>query len=105
MVDAVTTEDQALELLYLMRQEIFMAEGRRMTDMGVKFVVSQVEQLANPNIKDDDVTPNLPPFFSSIADQLDAITYDPVTFECTITQNVNAIIVANKTSPFVCPFH
>lgn len=105
MVDAVTTEDQALELLYLMRQEIFIAEGRRMTDMGVKFVVSEIEQLANANIKVEDTTPNLPTFFSSIADQLDAITYDATTFECTITQNVNAIIVANKTSPFVCPFH
>jgi hypothetical protein len=105
MVDAVGSEDEALELLYLMRQEIFIAEGRRMTDMGVKFVVSETEQLANANIKVEDTTPNLPSFFTAIAAELDEITYDETTFECTITHDVNAIIVANKTSDFVCPFH
>ena len=105
MVDAVGTEDEALELLYLMRQEIFIAEGRRMTDMGITFVVSQTEQLANANVKPEDTAADIPPFFESIKDELDAFSYDPGSTTCTITHNSNAIIVANKTSDYVCPFH
>lgn len=105
MVDAVGTEDEALALLYLMRQEIFIAEGRRMTDMGIRFVVSQIEQLANANIKPEDTMPTIPSFIDAIKTELDAITYDAAAETCTITHDVNAIIVANKTSDFVCPFH
>lgn len=105
MIDAVGSEDEALELLYLLRQEIFIAEGRRMTDMGVTFVVSQTEQLANANVKPEDTQADIPPFIDAIRSELDAITYDAANATCTITHNVNAIIVANKTSDYVCPFH
>ncbi|RMF03209.1 MAG: hypothetical protein D6772_02445 [Bacteroidetes bacterium] len=105
MVDAISTEDEALELLYLMRQEIFFSEGRRMTDMGIKFTISQVELLANPNVKEGDLVATIPPFFEAIKDELDAIEYTPGSDQCTIKHDVNAIIVANKTSDFVAPFH
>lgn len=105
MVDAVGTEDEALELLYLMRQEIFFSEGRRMTDMGIKLVVSEVERLANSNITDSDITPNIPSYIDAIKTELDAIDYDAAAGTCTITHNVNAIIVANKSDKDVAPFH
>lgn len=105
MVDAVSTEDEALALLYLLRQEIFFAEGRRMTDMGIKFVVSQTEQLSNLNVKPEDTQADIPPFIDAIKDQLDAITYDAGAATCTIMHDINALIVANKASSYVCPFH
>jgi hypothetical protein len=105
MIDAVGTADEALELLYLLRQEIFIAEGRRMTDMGVRLVVSEVERLANPNIKESDLTPVLPPFMDAIKTEIDGIDYDAATGICTIKHDLNKVIVANKASDFVCPFH
>lgn len=105
MVDALTNADDALEMLYLMRQEIFIAEGRRTTDLGIRFVVSEVEFLSNPNVQEADKTPVFPPFIESIKTELDDFTYDMAAFQCTITHNLNAIIVANKASDFVAPFH
>lgn len=101
-----TTIDEALETLYLMRQEIFIAEGRRIMDMGVKFVIGEIEYLSNPNIdiNNPGTTPVIPEFISAIADELDAFSYDPVSREVVITHNVNRILVQNKTSTLVLPF-
>jgi len=104
MVDAVGSADEALELLYLLRQEIFIAEGRRMTDMGIKLVVSQIELLSNSNIKTEDTTSDIPPFFDAIKTEIDGINYDAAAGTCTILHNSNKIIVANKASSYVCPF-
>lgn len=103
MLDAATTEDEMLEIVYLMRQEIFIAEGRRFTDLGLRMPVSEVEQLSNPNVTDADVTVTIPAFLP--AAEMDAYEYDPVTLEATITHNLNAILVQNKTSDIVLPFH
>lgn len=105
MIDAVTTVDAALELLYLMRQEIFIAEGRRMTDLGIRLVVSEVESLANPNIKTEDTQATIPPFLEPIKLELDAFTYDVAAKTVVIKHNLNRLLVQNKTSPFVLPFH
>ena len=105
MIDGAATVDDALELLYLMRQEIFIAEGRRMTDLGVSLVVSEVESLANPNIKPEDTQAAIPPFLEPIKAELDAFTYNPATKTAVIMHNLNRILVQNKTSPFVLPFH
>ena len=40
-IDAITTVDDGLYVLYLMRQEIFLAEGRRMADLGMRMPVAQ----------------------------------------------------------------
>ncbi|MEM7299426.1 MAG: hypothetical protein AAF391_14305, partial [Bacteroidota bacterium] len=61
-VNGLVTEDDFLEALYLMRQEIFIAEGRRMTDLGIKLPVSEVEQLSNPNITSSDIEADVPTF-------------------------------------------
>lgn len=97
--------DGLLELIYLMRQEIFIAEGRRIIDMGVTYVMHENEFLQNPNLTPASGMPNTPPFIMAVVDQLDAFTYDDVALTATTTIDVNSIIVANKTSEFVCPFH
>jgi tetratricopeptide (TPR) repeat protein len=103
MLANATTEDEMLELVYLMRQEIFIAEGRRFTDLGLRMPVSEVEQLSNPNVTDADVTVTIPAFLP--AAEMDAFEYDTVTLEATITHNLNAILVQNKASDLVLPFH
>lgn len=49
---ALVDADMMLELLYRTRQEVFIAEGRRFTDMGLTFVISEQEALLNENIGD-----------------------------------------------------
>ncbi|GCC51715.1 hypothetical protein SanaruYs_19440 [Chryseotalea sanaruensis] len=107
MITALANEDEALEMLYLMRQEIFIAEGRRMTDMGIRLVVSEIEALANSNIPTGDASTIsiLPSFIDGIKTELDAFTYDANTNTCIITHNVNRILVQNKTASTVLPFH
>lgn len=107
MIENATTEDQLLELIYLMRQEIFIAEGRRLSDLGVKFVVSEIEYLANPNIDENHpgVKAVVPPFIDQIKTELDAFTYDVQARTVVITHNLNQLLVNNKGSEFVLPFH
>ena len=102
-LDNATTEDGLLETLYLMRQEIFIAEGRRFTDLGLKMQVSEVEFLSNDNVTEADTAPLVPAFLP--ANGMDSFTYDPVTMVCIITNNLNAILVQNKASELVLPFH
>src|SRR5690606_15435325 len=98
-IDAATVagEDAMLELLYLMRQEIFIAEGRRFVDMGLTYVISEQEATQNEFIGEGHASTvkDLPPFMQAIAGQADAFVYDAGTGVCTITHDVNAIIVAN----------
>lgn len=107
MIDAITTEDQALEIIYLMRQEIFIAEGRRMVDMGIRLVVSENEVLANENLEEGNSSTlrNLPSFIDAIKTELDAFTYDKENNTCVITHNLNKILVQNKASNDVLPFN
>ena len=66
-----------------MRQEIFiLLKGGRIMDMGVKFVIGEIEYLSNPeifDINDSGTTPVIPDFIAAIADELDAFSYDPVS--------------------------
>jgi len=104
MVDAIGSADEALALLYLMRQEIFIAEGRRMSDLGIQFVTSDVEFRINDNVSASDIVPEIPAFISSINTELDAFTYDAAAGTVTIMHDLNSIIVQNKTSAAVAPF-
>lgn len=103
-INAITNEYEATYLLYLMRQEIFMAEGRRMTDLGIKLVVSDVEQQTNAHVNDTDTQAVLPPFIESIKTELDDFTYNTVNHQVIIQHDLNAIIALNRASSFVCPF-
>jgi hypothetical protein len=50
MIDALTTKYELIYNLYLLRQHIFFAEGRRMTDLGIRLPLPQVQIDGNPNI-------------------------------------------------------
>lgn len=98
--------DALLEVIYRMRQEIFMGEGMRSVDMGVTYVISQNELLLNTdNVSSAMTVVDLPPYLSAIKDNVDAISYDPATPTCTIDNDVTALIVSNKGTEYVCPFH
>jgi tetratricopeptide (TPR) repeat protein len=101
-VDLLVDADQALETLYLLRQEIFIAEGRRMIDLGIKFPVSEVEALSNSNITEANKQGFAPAF---IPTDMDAFTYDKAAKTVVMKHNMNKVLVGNKTSPNVLPFH
>jgi hypothetical protein len=69
--------------------------------------VDENEVLQNENISAGDLgtVALIPPFIDVVKTQLDAITYDTEAAEATTTINVTEILVANKTSNFVLPFH
>jgi tetratricopeptide (TPR) repeat protein len=102
-IDLLPSVDAALETLYLMRQEIFLAEGRRMTDLGIRFPVSEVESLSNSKITTANTTGYAPAFVKD--KKLDNFTFNPATKTATIEVNMNKVLVENKTSPDVLPFH
>jgi tetratricopeptide (TPR) repeat protein len=104
---------QMLETLYLMRQEIFMAEGRRMVDLGMKFPLSILEIQNNPQAAASTTStttsprplpqPQIPSFIPSNS-EMNEFTYDEARGVVVIKHNMNRIIVQNRTSPFVVPF-
>lgn len=99
------TIDAALELLYLVRQEIFFAEGRRFTDLGLRYPVSYDEIVSNPNINvGDPATIGQIPSFIPLAKGMDAFTYDANAGTVVISTNMNKVLVANKSNPAIVPF-
>ena len=102
MIDDCQKHDDLLELIYLLRQEIFMAEGRRMNDLGIRLPISEVEA-KNTSTAAPFVQAEIPPFIPK--DQgMDAFELDKKNFRVTIKYNMNRIIVENKSTPFVVPF-
>ncbi len=104
IVDSISDSETALEILYLMRQEIFIAEGRRMADLGIRFVTSDVEFRSNSNVEMSDIIPVIPDFIGNISSELDAFDYDANAGTAVIMHNLNRIIVQNRTSDLVVPF-
>ncbi|WP_145758375.1 hypothetical protein [Sediminicola sp. YIK13] len=105
-IAAMQDNDAGLSLLYRTRQEVFIAEGLRFVDMGVKLVIDENEILLNENINAGDLgtTPVIPSFIVSVIPSLDAISYDAATGIATTAINLNDVLVANKTSNQVLPF-
>lgn len=106
-IDAISSEDEALQLIYRTRQEVFIAEGLRFVDMGIKLVVAQNEILQNPNVSEGDpsTVAVIPPFIEGIIAQLDTFTYDANANSAQTAINLNEILVQNKSSNLVLPFH
>ncbi|MBC7673038.1 MAG: hypothetical protein H7247_11510 [Polaromonas sp.] len=105
-IAGITTVDDGLYVLYLMRQEIFLAEGRRMADLGIRMPVARTEVLSNTNVHDGEVyTRAQLPTFIPAAFAMDAFKYDAAAKTVFITFDMNRVLVQNKTSPFVLPFN
>lgn len=102
MIDNASGIDGTLELLYLMRQEIFFAEGRRAADLGIRLPVCEVEAANNPSAAG--YTDAVIPPFIPLNQGMDDFTMDETAKEVTITYNMNRIIVENKSSEYVAPF-
>ena len=104
-INALANVDDAVELLYLMRQQVFMAEGRRMIDMGVKLPIVELEANDNPNIENTSsfLTAQIPSFLPP-GEEIDAFSYDEPQNLVVILHNINAIISTNRTSNEVVPF-
>lgn len=102
-IDAANSEDELLELLYLMRQEVFLAEGRRMFDLGIKFPISDLEALNNANVLPEHLQAQIPDFIPGNS-QMDDFTFDEANGIVTMDVNMNNILVNEKNSPFIFPF-
>lgn len=102
MINGLSNHDDALELVYLMRQEIFLCEGRRVTDLGIRLPLCQVEAAKASNSKDY-IQAQLPSFIP-LGQGMDEFTVDEATKTVTITYNMNRIIVDNKATEYVVPF-
>lgn len=109
MVDNVSNAQEAWELYYLLRQEIFMAEGRRFVTFGIKAPVPFNEAQINENIDPGSPpTQAIVPSYITDAIQedgvtLDSFTYDDVAGEATVDVNMNRVLANNRSevSPFL----
>lgn len=102
-IDAATSQDELLYLVYLLRQEIFIAEGRRMTDLGIRFPVSQREQLSNKNVSTEDTQTIMPSFIPKNR-EMDDFEYNTTTGVVTMKHDMNKVLVQNKTAVEIMPF-
>ena len=100
MVDDLSDETEALRVLYLLRQEIFFGEGRRMFDLGVRWPVSNVERLNNPNVTDADTQPVIPSYIPTPYFTMNAFEADFETLEVTIAIDMNRVIATQRGNRF-----
>ncbi|RQO65281.1 hypothetical protein DBR43_31025 [Pedobacter sp. KBW06] len=102
-INSATTQDAVLYLVYRMRQEIFISEGRRMTDLGIRFPVSQTEQLNNKNVKPADLIAQIPSFIPKNR-EMDDFTNNITSGVVTMKHDMNKVLVANKKAKEIFPF-
>ena len=102
MIDGLATHDAALELLYLMRQEIFFGEGRRVADLGIRLPLCEVE--AAHAAHGEDYTEARIPAFIPTNQGMDDFTIDEETRTVTVTHNMNRVLVDNRRAESVVPF-
>jgi len=93
----LSSTDEALETVYLMRQEIFFGEGRRMVDLGIRWPVSEVEALNNPSITQEDRQAVIPAYLPTAIDMDD---YSVSGNTVTISVNINQILAQQKGNKF-----
>lgn len=103
------SDDDFLELLYLVRQEVFFAEGRRFADLGMRLPLCEVEaakiQRRNPAIDLSEYTKvYIPAYIPTEEYGLDSYTVDDVNKVVTIKYNMNHEIVKNKSLSCIVPF-
>lgn len=102
-VDALVSAQDHLWMLYLLRQEIFFAEGRRMSDLGIRLPMMKREEETNPRINAGDPgTIAVVPSYIPANDDMDKFTTSGTVV--TINVDMNRVLAANKVSPFPMPF-
>lgn len=103
-VNGLSEVEDLLEIILLMRQEIFLAEGRRVVDLGIKYPVSENEVRSNESVdvSDSATSAQIPPFIPLDA-RMDDFTNDEENQVITILINMNEVLVENRTSNFILP--
>lgn len=105
-IGAAATVDEALYLLYLMRQEIFLGEGRRVVDLGLRYPLSFAEVQVNSNAVDGEwYTQAVIPSFIPGEGGMDGFDYDEANGTVVIHYDMNRVLVENRGSLEVLPFH
>ncbi|MDR2118203.1 MAG: hypothetical protein LBP25_01515 [Tannerellaceae bacterium] len=102
MIDNASSTEDLLEILYLMRQEIFFAEGRRASDLGIRLPVCEIEA-ANTASAFGYIQAQIPPFIP-LEQGMDAFEMDEVAKTVVIKYNMNKVLASNKSSEYVIPF-
>lgn len=105
-VEAITSLDDLLYLVYKMRQEIFIAEGRRVTDLGIKLMIDDLEASSNENVLPEHTVAYIPFFISNLdllSYPLDNFRNDTVNKVITIDYDMTKMIVDNKGEQSVVP--
>ena len=102
-VDALTTARDHLYTIYLLRQEIFFSEGRRMCDLGIRLPMMQRQIETNPSIAAGSAgtVPNVPAYIPANND-MDKFSTAGTVVTCNV--DMNLVIATNKVSPFTMPF-
>lgn len=103
MIDGAQDDDALLELIYLMRQEIFIAEGRRAADLGIRLPLADTEAAAAPESSAAYTSAVIPSFIPKNG-EMDNFDLDTINKTVTIHYNMNRVIVENKRTDYVAPF-
>lgn len=82
-IEAAQSKIQMLELLYLLRQEVFFGEGRRSSDLGIRLPLSEVEYNDHNNLPTEYTQPVIPAFLLEIRNEIDK------------HEDINHLLVAN----------
>ncbi|MEQ8523694.1 hypothetical protein [Gracilimonas sp.] len=96
-IASISTATDALTTLYLLRQEVFFGEGRRMIDLGIRWPVAEQEALINPNIVASDRVAIIPDYLPPLS-ELDLYTLNGT--EVTIQHNINRVIATGRGNKF-----
>lgn len=89
--DAVSSVAAMTELIYLMRQEIFFAEGRRAADLGFRLPLSEVEAALHADLPAAYTQPVIPSYIP-LNGEMDAFDIDEASKTVTIHYNMNKVI-------------
>ncbi len=100
---AKTQRFEHIRMLYLLRQEIFFGEGRRMCDLGIRLPVSKREIDGRADLRGTDVERVVVPSYIPPSDEWRFFTVSGS--EVTIKWDLNKEVAANinAVSPFVIP--
>lgn len=101
-IDAISSMDELLYTIYLLRQEIFISEGRRLADLGIKYPISQIEEGNNPNVSAEYTKALIPSFIPAKA-EMDNFTTNRTTGTVTMKYDMNRVLVTHKSSPYIMP--
>ncbi|MGH7451133.1 MAG: hypothetical protein ACRENG_07305 [bacterium] len=102
---ATANATEHYRILYLLRQEIFFLEARRMSDLGIRLPVSDRQIQTNQNVAAAAVGRSVivPSYIPAGGTELDRFTVDATAGVVTIAHDMNQLIADNiqQISPFL----